>query len=147
MDRFADRCFISINGQEQINVISARCTRVENRRAVPGMTRNRRDLGFIEGNVSVRGAFTLAIPASDTPSIIEQIDFGAYDVFAVFEFGAFSGGTDRVTVGPLWLNDSDRNSPAVGTEATKTYEFAALELFSSTMSSVTDRIGHARHGR
>lgn len=133
--RYADRAFLSINGQELVDVKSASFRGGHNRNRVSTMTRDGRDKGYTEGNEMAMIDFTVAVRQLEGLPKLHQIDFEGNDVAMVFECGA-----ERILCNGGWIDEREINASGVGAEADARYTFHALSTVDENGSSVTDVI-------
>jgi hypothetical protein len=127
---YADRAFISINGVELMDVESASLKQSDGTKAVPTMTRNRRNKGFVKGNREISLNVVVAIQNKLGSPKLENIDFEANDVSLTYECGA-----DRYTAVGLEHVDTDSNTSGVGTEGKKSFNLVALDVIDQVGNS------------
>lgn len=133
--KYADRAFLSINGQEIIDVRSATLRRSQNRQVVQTMTRDGYNKGFTEGNEETTVDFTVGVRAREGLPKLNQLDFEANEVAIVFECGA-----ERVLCIGGWIDEHEISASGVGSEADARWTFHALKTVDENGSSVTDAV-------
>ena len=127
--KYADRAFISINGARLSDLQSASVKRNQNRRAVPSMTPDRYNRGFVEGNIDFDITLSLAVQNGSARPKLESIDYNANDVQLTFVCGA-----DQYIATGLFLKDNEDNAGGIGDEVKTSFNFGALK--------VTDAVGN-----
>ena len=128
--KYADRAFLSVNGQRLTDLQSATLKTTKNARVVPSMTRDGYNKGFVQGNSDFDLTFTIAVQNLLASPKIEAIDFETNDVSATFECGA-----DSYTANGLFLKDTDQAAGGIGDEVKKTWNMGALKLTDSVGNS------------
>lgn len=128
--KYADRAFININGQILSDLQSASLKITKNARAVPSMTRDGFNKGFVQGNTDIDITCQVAVQNLLASPKIEAIDFEANDVSATFECGS-----DVYTATGLYLKDTDQSAGGIGDEVKKTWNFGALKLVDAVGNS------------
>ena len=128
--RYADRAFISVNGKRLADVQSASLKQNHNRRAVPTMTQDGFNRGFVQGNRDIDITLALAVQNQLGRPKLEAIDYENNDVQLTFIVGA-----DSYTCTGLFLKDNDDNSGGTGDEVKSSFNFSALRL--------TDNVGNS----
>lgn len=128
--KYCDRAFISINGAPIVDLESATLKMNQNAKAVPVMTRDRYNLGFVQGNIDIDISVVIAVRNLLASPKLEAIDYETNDVQITYVSGA-----DVYVATGVYLKDSDVNASGVGSEIKKTYNFGALK--------VTDAIGNS----
>lgn len=121
--RYADRCFISINGARLIDVQTGTLRQNHNRRVVPSMTNDGFNRGFVQGNRDIDLTITIAVQNQLARPKFESIDYENNDVQATWLVGA-----EQFIATGLFLKDNDDNSPGIGDEVKTTFNFSALRL-------------------
>lgn len=120
---YADRAFISVNGARLANIQSASLKQNHNRKAVKSMTNNRRDRGFVEGNLEIDISLNMALENDLARPKLEGIDYKGSDVQITFIAGA-----EVFVATGVFLKDNDDNAGGVGDEVKGTFNFGALDL-------------------
>lgn len=120
---YADRAFISVNGSRLVDVQSASLKQNHNRKAVKSMTPNRRDRGFVRGNLEIDITLALAVQNDLARPKLEGIDYEGSDVQLTF----IAGAEVYVATG-VFLKDNDDNAGGVGDEVKASFNFSALDL-------------------
>lgn len=128
--RYADRVFLSVGGVEIQDMQSCSLKVNKNSRAVPSMTRNGKNRGFVRGNVDIDITFTIAILNTLASPKIENIDFEANDVALNFVCGA-----DIYTATGLFDKDTDTSAGGIGDEVKKTFNLGALDVVDAAGNS------------
>jgi hypothetical protein len=128
--KYADRAFISVNGTPLADVQSATLRQNRNARAVPSMTRDRFNKGFVEGNTDIDISLVLAVQNGLASPKLDQINFEEADVAINFVCGA-----DTYVASGLFNKDTDLAAGGIGDEVKKTFNFGALK--------VTDAVGNS----
>lgn len=121
--RYADRAFISLNAARIVDVQSANLKQNQNARATPSMTPNRRNRGFVQGNLDIDITLTIAVEEDLARPKFEQIDYKNNDVQLTFVCGS-----DQYIATGLFLKDNDDNAGGIGDEVKTTFNFGALDL-------------------
>jgi hypothetical protein len=128
--RFADRLFLTVNGQRVIDLQSCQIKQNHNRKVVQSMTPDGYNRGFTQGNLDVDITATIAVENQLARPKFELIDYENSDVQITAVFGA-----DQLIATGVWLSDNDDNSSNVGEEVKSTFNFKALKI--------TDPIGNS----
>lgn len=121
--RYADRCFVSINGTDVIDVQSASLKQNRNAKAVPSMTRNRWNAGYTEGNTDIDITVQIALKNQEGRPKFDFIDYETNDVQITFQVGV-----DLYVATGVYLKDAEDNASGIGDEVKATYNFGALKL-------------------
>lgn len=121
--KYADRAFISINGTRLADVQSASLKHNKNARAVPSMTPDGFNRGFVQGNADIDISLSLAVVNSLARPKLEAIDYEANNVQLTFIVGS-----DQYIASNLFLKDVEDNAGGVGDEVKVTYNLGALRL-------------------
>lgn len=121
--RYADRCFVSINGAKIVDVQSGTLKQNHNRKVVPSMTPDGFNRGFVQGNRDIDITVVIAVENQLARPKFESIDYEANDVQLTFVVGS-----DIYVATGLFLKDNDDNSGGVGDEVKTTFNFSALRL-------------------
>lgn len=128
--KYADRAFLSINGAPLVDLQTASLKQNHNRKIVASMTPDRFNRGFVEGNMEIDVALTIAVQNQLARPKIETIDFENNDVQLTFVVGA-----DQYVATGLFLKDNDDNAAGVGQEVKTTFNFGAVKLTDATGNS------------
>lgn len=128
---YADRGFISINGNALEDIKSATVRQNHNSKAVPTMTRRKFNKGFVRGNTEIDVSFSLATQNQKARPKLEAIDYEANDVQLTFEVGA-----DLYILTGLFPKDNEDSAPGTGSEVTASFNFGALEFTDAVGNSV-----------
>lgn len=128
---FADRGFISLNGNEFLDVESISVRVSDGTKAVPTMTRNRRTKGFVKGNREISCNFSVAVQNKLGSPKVESINFEDNDVAMTFEHGA-----DRYTLVGAQFVDEEQASSGVGAEGKKTFNMVFTDIIDQVGNSV-----------
>lgn len=127
---YADRAFISVNGARLVDVQSATLRQNFNAKAVPTMTPDRFNTGFVRGNTDIDVTVQIAVENALARPKLESIDYEANDVQLTFLVGA-----DQYVATGLFPKDVEDASSGIGEEVKTTFNFGALKL--------TDAIGNS----
>lgn len=128
---YADRAFLAVNGAPLLDLQTASLKQNKNARAVPSMTPNGRNRGFVQGNLDIDIMAQIAVLNQLATPKIEAIDFEAADISISFVCGA-----DQYVVIGVFLKENDINAGSVGDEAKKTWNFGALDVVDAVGNSV-----------
>lgn len=128
--KYADRAFISVNGTRVADVQSAQLRQNRNARAVPIMSDDGFNRGFVQGNRDIDVTLTIAVQNLLARPKFDAIDYESSDVQLTFVVGA-----DQFIATSLFLKDNDDNAGGVGDEVKSTFNFSALRL--------TDGVGNS----
>lgn len=121
--RYADRAFVSVNGQLLADLQSASLKQNHNRKYAPIMTQDGFHRGFTQGNREIDITCTVAVQNALARAKLEAIDYENNDVQLTFVVGA-----DQYIATGLFLKDNDDNAGGVGDEVKATFNFSALRL-------------------
>lgn len=121
--RYADRAFISVNGTQIADIQSASLRQNPNSRAVPSMTPDGFNRGFVRGNTDIDITFVLAVQNQLARPKLESIDFENNDVQITFRCGA-----EIFVATGVFNKENEDNSGGVGDEVKTTFNFGALRL-------------------
>lgn len=121
--KYADRAFLSINGVKLADIQSASLKQNHNARAVPSMTRDRFNKGFVQGNTDIDITLQIALQNTLARPKLEAIPFDTADVSLTFEVGS-----DQFTATGLFLKDNEDNAGGIGDEVKSTFNLGALKL-------------------
>lgn len=128
--KYADRAFISVNGNRIADIESASLKQNFNSRAVGTMTPDRFNRGFVEGNTDIDISLVLAVQNGLSRPKLDQVDYEANDVQINFLVGA-----DKYVATGVFRKDAEDNAGGVGDEVKATLNFGALK--------VTDAVGNS----
>lgn len=137
---YADRGFISINGVEVLDVENISLKSSDGTKAVPTMSRNRRNVGNVKGNRDITLSFAVAVQNTLGSPKLEAIDYNTNDVALTIQYGA-----DRYTVVSLDYVDHSQDASGVGSEVKKSFNMRGNDfidqvgnssLFPTSLSSI-----------
>jgi len=128
--KYADRAFISVNGTRIADIQSASLKQNQNAKAVPTMTPDGFNRGFVQGNKDIDITFTLAVQNQLSRPKLESMDFENNDIQLTFIVGS-----EQFIATGLFNKDVDDNAGGVGDEVKATFNFGALKL--------TDGVGNS----
>lgn len=128
--KFADRAFISVNGARIADVQSASLKQNMNAKAVPTMTPDGFNRGFVQGNRDIDITCQIAVLNQLARPKLDQIDFEASDVQITFQCGA-----EIFIATGVFVKDTEDSAGGVGDEVKTTFNFGALRL--------TDAVGNS----
>lgn len=120
---YADRAFVSVNGAQIADLQSASLKQTFNAKAVPTMTPDSFNRGFVQGNTDIDITFELAIQNTLASPKLESLPFKTADIQITFLVGV-----DQYVATGLFVKDTDSNASGIGTEVKKTYNFGAIKL-------------------
>lgn len=120
---FADRGFLSVNGVELLDIESISVKVSDGTKAVPTMTRDRRNKGVVKGNREISCNFAVAVQNKLSSPKLEAIDFEGKSVTLTFEHGA-----DRYTLIDIDFVDLEQGAGGVGSEGKKTFNIWARDI-------------------
>lgn len=129
--KYADRAFISVNGARLSDIQSASLKQNQNAKAVPSMTNNGRNRGFVQGNKEIDITIALAVQNKLSRPKLEAIDYETNDVQLTFICGA-----EIFTATSLFNKDVEDNAGGVGEEVKATFNFGALDVKDAVGNSV-----------
>lgn len=121
--RYADRAYLSLNGVPIIDLQTASLRQNHNARAVPTMTPDNFNRGFVEGNTDIDIAFTIAVDKNLARPKIDQIDYKANDVSITFVCGV-----DIFIATGVHKKTTSDDAAGVGTEVKTSFELGAIRL-------------------
>ncbi len=121
--RYADRAFISVNGTPVFDIQSSSLKQNHNAKAVPSMTRDGHNAGFVKGNRDIDITIAIAIQNGSPRPKFELSDYEANDAQITYIVGS-----ERFIATGLFLKDNEDASSGVGNESTATFNFGALKL-------------------
>lgn len=128
---YADRMFVTINGARLVDVQTCSIRRNFNARAVPSMTPDGFNRGFVQGNQDIDVNLVLAVENDLARPKLEMIDYKNNDVAITAVVGA-----DQYIVGPLFPKDAEDSAPGVGEEVKATFNFGALRITDAVGNSI-----------
>lgn len=121
--KYADRAFISINGTRIGDIQSASLKQNKNAKAVPSMTNDGFNRGFVQGNTDIDITLSLAVQNKLSRPKLEAIDYENNDVQLTFICGA-----ELFVATGLFDKDAEDNAGGVGEEVKTTFNLGALKL-------------------
>lgn len=133
--KYADRAFVSMNGTNLVNIQSASLRQNHNAKAVPSMTPDGFNRGFVQGNRDIDISIVIAVENALARPKFENIDYGANDVGIKFQVGV-----DEYIASGLFLKDNDDNAGGIGDEVKATFNFGALKVTDTQGNPVTFNI-------
>lgn len=128
--RYADRAFLSVNGAKVTDLQSASLKQNKNARAVPSMTPDGWNAGFVQGNTDIDIAVTVAIRNTQARAKLESIDFETGDVQITWVCGS-----DIFVATQVFCKDVEDSAGGIGDEVKASFNFGALKL--------TDAVGNS----
>lgn len=121
--KYADRMFVSVNGQQMFDVQSMQVKQNLMRKPVKSMTPNGRDRGFVEGNAEFDVSCVIANQNGLARAKLESINYNTTDVQITAVWGP-----NQFVVRSVFLKDCEDNAAGVGEEVKTTFNFGALDL-------------------
>lgn len=121
--RYADRAFLSVNGAKVLDLQSANLNNNYNAKAVPNMTTDGFNTGFVQGNHDIDLDFEVAVRNQLATPKIEEIDFENNSVQINFVCGA-----DQYVCSGIFRKTAKMSAAGIGQEAKKSWTFGALRL-------------------
>jgi hypothetical protein len=121
--KYADRAFLSVNGQKLVDVQSATLRQNKNARVVPSMTDDGFNRGFVQGNTDIDITATIAVRTKQSRAKLEAIDYESSDVQLTFVCGA-----EQFIATGLFCKDVEDSAGGVGDEVKATFNFGATRL-------------------
>lgn len=121
--KYADRAFISINGARLVDVQSASLKQNKNAKAVPSMTPDGFNRGYVQGNTDIDINLVIAVENQLSRPKIDGLDFEGNNISLTFIVGS-----DQYICNNLFNKDVDDNAPGVGEEVKTTFNFGALRM-------------------
>lgn len=134
--KYADRAFIAINGARISDVQSASLRQNRASKAVPSMTNDGFNRGFVQGNREIDLDVTIAVQNKLAFPKLGDIDYEANDVQLTFIVGS-----DQFTATGLFPKEDDITAGGVGEEVKVSFKFGALKVIDSFGNSVLFNIG------
>ncbi|NJM94447.1 MAG: hypothetical protein HC842_07130 [Cytophagales bacterium] len=128
--KYCDRAFISVNGAPIVDLESASLKQNRNAKAVPTMTRDRFNLGFVEGNTDIDINVVIAIQNTLARPKLDQVNYEAADVQITFV-----AGVEQFIATGVFNKDTEDNASGVGAEVKTTFNFGALKLLDAAGNS------------
>lgn len=119
-----------MNGIRVADVQSCSLKQTRNAKAVPSMTQNGRNRGFVEGNLDIDIALQIAVDNSLARPKLDQIDYANSDIQITFIIGA-----DQFVATGVFNKDTDDNAGGIGEEVKTSFNFGALDLVDSVGNS------------
>lgn len=129
--KYADRAFVSINGTEIGDLQSATLKQNKNAKAVPSMTHDGFNRGFVQGNTDIDIMTQIVVQNQLSRPKLEAIDYENNDVQLTFICGA-----EQFVATGLFNKDAEDNSSGTGSEVKTTFNFGALKLTDAVGNSV-----------
>jgi len=129
--KYADRAFISVNGQKLLDLESCSLKQNKSRKAVPTMSSDGYNRGFVEGNWDIDITAVIAVVNTLARPKLEKVDYESNTVQITMTFGA-----DVWTAGSVFLKDVGDDSSGVGSEVKTTFNFGALTLTDTVGNSI-----------
>lgn len=129
--KYADRAFISVNGTRLQDVQSGSMKQNFNARAVPTMTRNRFNKGFVQGNTDIDINVVLAVQNQLSRPKLDFVDWEQNDGQMTWVAGA-----EIFICTGLFKKDSEDAAGGVGDEVKATQNFGALTIEDGVGNSV-----------
>lgn len=131
MTKYADRAFISVNGTRLVDIQSGSLKQNKNAKAVPSMTPNGRNRGFVQGNLDIDINVVIAVQNQLARPKLEAIDYETNDVQITWICGA-----EIFTCTSVFNKDVEDNAGGVGEEVKATFNFGALDVKDAVGNSV-----------
>lgn len=128
--KYADRAVFSVNGAILIDLQTAELKQNRNAKAVPSMTPDGFNRGFVQGNTDIDIGATVAVRNKLARAKLEAIDYENSDVQVTFIAGA-----EQFIATGVFLKDVTDTAPGVGEEVKCVFNFGALRL--------TDAVGNS----
>lgn len=123
---YADRAFISVNGAPMIDLQSASMKRNMNAKAVPSMTPDNFNRGFVQGNEDIDIDLEVAVQNALASPKLESLPYKTADVALNFVCGA-----DQYVCSGLFMKNTDQNASGIGSEVKKRFAMGALKVVDS----------------
>lgn len=123
---YADRAFLSVNGTPIIDVQSASLKVNFNSKAVPTMTPDTFNRGFVQGNEDIDIDLEVAVQNGLASPKIESLPFKTADIRLTFVSGA-----DQYVASGLFPKNVDQNASGIGSEVKKRFSLGAIKLVDS----------------
>lgn len=128
--KYADRAYVSINGARFADLQSASLKQNKNARAVPSMTPDGYNRGYVQGNTDIDITMQIAVQNQLSRPKLEALDYENNDIQLTFVVGA-----DQYIATGLFNKDVEDSAGGVGDEVKTTFNFGALR--------VTDAVGNS----
>lgn len=128
--KYADRAFISVNGARVADLQSASLKQNHNAKAVPTMTQDGFNKGFVKGNRDIDIALKIAVQNQLSRAKFEAIDYEANDVQITWVCGA-----EQFVATGVFLKENSDDAGGVGDEVKADFSFGALRLTDSVGNS------------
>lgn len=119
-----------MNGSRIADVQSASLKQNHNRKAVPSMTSDGFNRGFVQGNRDIDISLNLAVQNKLSRPKFDGIDYEANDVQLTFVVGS-----EIFVATGLFLKDNDDNAGGVGDEVKASFNFGALKVMDAVGNS------------
>lgn len=127
---YADRGFVSVNGVPVVDVQSISVKQNKNAKAVPSMTRNRFNKGFVQGNTDIDITLSVAVQNALARAKLESLPYDQADIQLTLEVGS-----ELYVCSGLFMKDVDESAGGIGDEVKTTFNMGALVI--------TDAIGNS----
>lgn len=127
---YIDRGFLSLNGVELVDIENISLKMNDGTKAVPTMTRNRRNKGVTKGNREITTSFSVAVQSKLGTPKLEDIDYEENEIAMTFEHGG-----DRYTLTGGFMVDMDQSAPGVGSEGKKTWNMVFMDAIDQVGNS------------
>lgn len=121
--KYADRAFISVNGARIADLQSGSLKQNKNAKAVPSMTNDGFNKGFVQGNTDIDITLQIAVQNKLSRPKLEAIDFEASDVSITWLCGV-----EKFVATGVFLKDAEDNAGGIGDEVKATFNMGALRL-------------------
>lgn len=128
---YADRAFVSVNGAKIADLQSARLRQNFNAKAVPSMTEDEFNKGFVQGNRDIDISLEIAMQNTLSRPKLEGLPFKTADIQLTFVVGA-----DHFVAHGLFPKDVEDSAPGIGSEAKTSFNFGALKIVDAVGNSV-----------
>lgn len=125
--KYADRAFVTFQGQRLVDVESASVKINRNAKVVPTMTPDAFNRGFVQGNMDIDVDFTIAVQNLVNMPKLGSGDFENNDVALTFLVGA-----DVYIVSGLFAKSEEKNAGGVGEAVKASFSFGALKFTDQT---------------
>lgn len=129
--QYADRAFLSVNGAKIADLQTANLNRNFNSKAVPNMTEDNFNTGFVQGNTDIDLDFEIAIQNALSTPKIENLPFGQADIAITWICGA-----DQYVASGIYPKTVKDSAPGIGQEAKKSWTYGALRYTDAVGNSV-----------
>lgn len=129
--KYADRAFLRVNGSRLADLESSSLKQNFNAKAVPTMTPDQFNRGFVKGNTDIDITWVMAVQNLKPRPKIESLDFENNDISIVFEVGQ-----EQFVATGIFPKDATDDASGVGTEVKSTQNYGALKVVDATGSPV-----------